>query len=696
MERDQSGTEGQQHWQPQGQYPDGYAMPGYQQQPEYGTESYQQPDAYSQQGYEHPGYEQQAGYGRPGYEQAHGYQPQSSYPQQPTPSYDPGTGYPQQGYYQDPAYSPDAFPPGEYDAAGYGSGQYAADAYGSGDYTAGQHGAGDYGAAEYSPHQGGTEAFPTEGYPAEESAAGQHDAGQHDVGEYDAAEHGTGAGADAERPEVGVSLPAGSSAVTGGGRAARRRGKGGAPQPGGDQPAAPVPDGPLLPRLIAAATGRAPGTDRRTFLIRAGIGAVALVVVAAAGIAVAGGGGSGSSHSAAAPAEANLSSGHSKSWAAPADAATTGSSDGLVGAWVTAKAVIRGDGTGVTAYDIGTGGKLWTVTPPVAGAVPCAMSPTVNSTGVGAVVFQPKAGANQPCTQLVAVDSGTGTTPWKATIATATTGYGASVMVDDTRVVAVGDSAAVGYDISSGKQSWTYTGPGKYCALSGNGTGSTLLLQTTCADTAPKQQAITLDAGTGKLNWWRGLPQDAASYTVLSATPAVVAVHMADPTKDTIMSFSDKGDTQATISSGQTAGQLDTTHGSFDPMPALFFQNGIMYAALTPPGAAATDAGVLAAFTLADGHEVWQATPQEKGRSELVGLDGTAAVVATEERLGQPARLSHYDLATGKESPGGGFPQGTGSILTSSRVLYQSNFVAALPEFTSTYNTAAAAFTAAK
>jgi outer membrane protein assembly factor BamB len=324
------------------------------------------------------------------------------------------------------------------------------------------------------------------------------------------------------------------------------------------------------------------------------------------------------------------------------------------------------------------------------------MSATVNSTGIGAVLFQAKAGTGQACTQLVAVDTATGQQKWKATIANATSSYGASVMVNDTRAVAVGDSAVVGYDIATGKQSWTYAGPGKYCGgISGSGTGGTVLVQSTCADSSPKQQAITLNADTGKLAWWRGLPASASSYTVLSATPAVVAVHMSDATKDSIMSFSAKGDTQATIYVAQTAGTLDSIHGSFDPDPALYFTSTTMVAELAPPKAAGSTGGVLTAFTLADGKQLWQSTPQEKGNIALVGIDGNDAVVATEERIGQAARLSHFDLSTGKETPGGGFPQNTGSLLTSGRILYQGNLVVALPEFTSTYSSAATAFTTA-
>ncbi|MEY9968941.1 hypothetical protein ABIA33_007028 [Streptacidiphilus sp. MAP12-16] len=685
MERDPSGADGQhadrqqepqaydygQYWQPEGQQAEGYAQTA---QPAQGQ------DAYGRPAYEQAGYGQDA-YGQPGYPAyPAAYSDQPSYAEQPYPdqSY-PQQSYPQESYPQQPypgqqqsysgqPYPDQSYPAGSYGEPGYYSGpaqtveataqwssapMYQQDVYGSQGYQA----------DPYAPAAPEPFAEP----PAEQAEQADQ----------------TEAVAAAAPP------PADSDAA--GSQARSRRGRGGPDQ----QQSPHVPDGPLLPRLVAAATGRAPGTDRRTFLIRAAIGAAALAVVAVAGVAVAGSGGSTVKKPAAgAPAQANLGSGHTKTWAAPAAVTASGTSDGLVGSWILPKAVVRGDGMAVTAYDPTDGHKLWSVIPPAAGAVPCAMSPTVNTTGVGAVLFQAKAGSGQACTQLVTVDTATGQQKWTAKIATASTSFGASVMVNDSRAVAVGDSAAVGYDIASGKQSWTYGGPGKFCALAGNGTGSTLLVQSTCADTSPKQQAISLDVATGKLAWWRGLPQNAASYTVLSASPAVVSVHMTDPTKDSIMSFSDKGDTQASIFVSQTAGQLDSTHGSFDPVPALFFQGGTVVAELNPVNGSSSTAGVLTAFNLVDGHQLWQATPKEKGRSALVGIDGTAAVVATEERLGQPARLGHYDLATGNESVGGNFPQGTGSLLTSGRVLYQSNVVAVLPEFTSTYNTSATLFSA--
>jgi hypothetical protein len=663
MERDPSGTDYGQHWQPEEQQQaDGYPPPA------------QQPPIPAQPPYQ--GYDQQ-GYGYPS-----AYPEQQPYQQQQYAAPQPGQQYAGQQYaepqYQQP-YAP--YPEQQQQQQQYQADPYQAAApYQADPYQA----QGYYQGAEYGVPAQQTAEPPAE-YTAQWSPAEGYQAGGY-ADPYppvpDAAPLEATAPLDASEPPAEAQTPAGSHASA----------ASGTPDAAPD----PAPGGPLLPRLAAAATGRAPGTDRRTFLVRAGVGCLALAVIVVAGYIVHGNGAS-KKPSAVGAAQADLTGSHTKAWSAPAVPASAGN-DGLIGSWLLPGALVRGDGTAVTAYDTAKGTKLWTVAPPTPGAVPCAMSTTVNSAGVGAVLFQAKPGTGQACTQLVAVDTATGKQKWTATINKATKSYSASVMVNDTRAVAVGDSAAVGYDIATGKKSWTYAGPGKYCgALGGSGSGSTLLLQSTCADTSPKQQAINLDADTGKLVWWRGLPSTAASYTVLSAIPAVVAVHMTDPTKDSIMSFSAKGDTQASIFVSQTAGLLDSTHGAFDPDPALFFDGTTMVAEVTPASptsaAAATTAGLLTAFDLVDGKQLWQATPVEKGRSALVGIDTGAAVVATEERIGQPAKLSHFDLATGKETPGGGFPQGTGSLLTSGRVLYRSGLVGVLPEFTTPYGTSATLFT---
>ena len=678
-EQQQSSGYEQQSGYGQQQYP-GYDPAGYQQSP------------YEQASYDQSGY-QQADYGRQEYG-GQGYE-QQAYPQ-PYQDQSQGQAYDGQGQGYQQAYEYSGEYPGDYPGqqgqgyAGYPEQQVYAPAP-EGEYTGQAYAAGQY-----------YQAAPGEEQPAE-STASWSSAGMYPPGDAPAdtpadSSADTPADPSADAPDAGAeaAVVTGGSTAVGGGRAARRGGRG-----GGESEAEAAGAGtPPLARLLAAATGRAPGTDRRTFIVRAALGGAALVVLGVAGFAVAGGG-SGPAKpkaSAAGASSVDLAAAHTKAWAAPADAGSANGNDGLVGSWLTTGAVIRGDGMGVTAYAIGSGSKLWSVAPPVTGAVPCAMSSTVGSTGLGAVLFQAKPGTGQSCSLLVAVNTGTGATSWKATLPGSPTAQ-SSVMISDTQVVAVDGSAATGYNPGTGKQSWSYAGPGKYCVLAGNGTAGTLLLQSTCADTNPKQQAVSLNADTGKLAWWRGLPQTAASYTVLSAVPAVVGVHMTNPAQDTLMSFSAQGDNQATIPVSQVGGLLDSLHGSFDPDPALFFQGSTMLAELSPTTAsgtstgtatpATTGSGAITAFDLVGGKQLWQTAPAEKGQSALVGIDASGGVVATEERIGQPARLSHFDLGTGKEAPGGAFPQGTLSLLTSGRVLFHGSAVAVLPQFTSTSGTAA-------
>jgi len=721
MANEPSGTDGQQqssgytydqYWQqptdpaqasgygeyPYGQQPEAGQGGGQGQDPyAAGYPGYQTPDGYAQQSaygtYDYA--QQQGGYGQQDYAQGGGYD-QSGYGD---PS---GYGQTQSGYGQDPSAAQQGYAPGygETYGEGYGNGygagypqqdgtQTAADPYGN----PGHQSAGPPEAAQAAAYDESGSGIPAGG--ADQAGYAWNDAA-------DPAGPGTApADGTAEFPAAGVP---GGPAASG---------------PASDEDLPAGAQGPLLQRLKDAALGRAPGTDQAAFRKRAAIGGAAVLVLAVIGALVAGGGsGSGpSTASAGASSRADLTAGHSKAWAAPADAvaaAASGSAsasssakagsnavaaaagqDGLLGGWLLPNAVVRGDGTGVTAYSATDGHKLWTVAAPSANAVPCGMSPGVSSSGLGAVLFQPKPGGKEPCGTLVAVDTSTGKTAWTATLASSGS-YGATVGVTGAgQVVAVGDDAARGYDPASGKQKWSYTGPGRYCSLSGAVGESTAVVLSTCADTSSKQQVIQLDAGTGKMRWWRGLPSDAASFHLLSAEPVAVGVNESDPAKSKVMTFSATGTSQPAIPLAQPGGgTIAADRGAFDPDPDVWFQGSTMVAALTPAAGSATSdsATTVAAWSLTSGVQVWHTRLSEKGAASVVGIDPSEAVVATEERVGQPARLSKLALTGGAETQGGNFPQGTGSLLTSGRVLDDSDLIAVLPSFTTTYGTAVTAY----
>ncbi|MFD7583671.1 hypothetical protein, partial [Kitasatospora sp. NPDC059817] len=82
-------------------------------------------------------------------------------------------------------------------------------------------------------------------------------------------------------------------------------------------------------------------------------------------------------------------------------------------------------------------------------------------------------------------------------------------------------------------------------------------------------------------------------------------------------------------------------------------------------------------------------TPAPRESVRAVGFVGGALVLAADERRDQPARLSRFPLAGGQEATGGNFPQGTGSLLVSGRVLIGGGRVVVMPEHSANYGTAA-------
>ncbi|MFJ6215899.1 PQQ-binding-like beta-propeller repeat protein [Streptomyces sp. NPDC092296] len=619
-------------------------------------------------------------------------------PQQREQSYEPDQYGGQQ--YAEPPYGQEQYQPEQYTQQPYDQGQYGGQ-YGQQQYGQDQYGQaaqpyyGDYGTQGYDPAAYGGQGYdPAAGYGQEAASpygtrtasyAGDVQGYQEyaPTQPYDAYQQQPAADTAAtqqwQAPDFGAPAPPAEPPAA-------------APQPAPAASPAAAPPAGFAARARAALTGGGHGPDRHTLLVRAAVGGGALVVLAGLGAYATGGGGAGTDtqQSTTAPVPAQFAVDHTKAWSAAPAAA--GADDALVGSWLLAGGVVRADGTGVHAYATATGKELWTLQPPQSGAVPCGMSPTVGGSGIGAVLFAPKA-AGKSCTLLSAVDTATGKQKWTKTLSTAKGAYSARVMVNDSRVVAVGDSRAVGYDAASGKQQWENKGRGKFCTLSGTGSGSTVLLHSSCADSSPKEQAVALDAAGGRLKWWRGLGTP-KTVSVLSAEPAVLLTTGATEADDTIRSWNDKGDPGPVIPVAQDGGRLDVGHGALDPAPSVFFSSTALATAVVRGGGSTAANGSVIAIDLTTGKPLWKVTAREKGKVQPVGIDGDALVVATEERTDQPAHLSRFALADGVESAGGGFPKDTGSVLTSGRVLTSDALVVAVPSFTSAYGTAATAFRA--
>ncbi|MBD0694485.1 PQQ-binding-like beta-propeller repeat protein [Streptomyces sp. CBMA123] len=426
--------------------------------------------------------------------------------------------------------------------------------------------------------------------------------------------------------------------------------------------------------------------SRRALMVRAGAGVAALGVLITAALTV--GAEGGGSAAATSGGEPGFSVAHTKVWSAQAAAATQPAGDDtLVGSWLLADAVVRADGSGVHAYDRTAGKPTWTVEPPAAGAVPCGLSVGVNQAGLGAALFRPQADPKSPCTLVAAVDTKTGKTAWTKTLSDAKGAYSARIGVTEDMVVAVGDDRAVAWASADGKDVWQYTGQGKFCTLSGGVTGKTVLVASSCADSTPADQAVSLNVADGKVGWWRGLNNQPKTVTVLSAEPAVVLTTGGKPEDDRVFAWGTAGDPAVEIPVVTDAGRLAVGHGTFSATPEVFFEGRTMVAAMTPANAGGPVSAV--GYDLDTGKQRWKAPTAAKGTVRAVGVDGGSLVLAADERRDQPARLGRFPLAGGQEAVGGNFPPGTGSLLLSGRVMIGGGQVVVVPEHATNYGTAA-------
>ncbi|MCX4746027.1 PQQ-binding-like beta-propeller repeat protein [Kitasatospora sp. NBC_01287] len=429
--------------------------------------------------------------------------------------------------------------------------------------------------------------------------------------------------------------------------------------------------------------------SRRTLAIRVAAGVAALGVLVTAGVVATSG--SGTHHAAPAGppvADPGFAVAHNRIWAAqPAAAPPAGTDDTLIGSWLLPTALVRADGSGVHAYDLATGKPTWNLDAPAAGATPCDLSPTVNSAGIGGVLFHTQADPKSPCALLAAVDTKAGKVAWTKPLS-GNNPYSAQVAVTEDKVIAVGDDKVSAWSAANGQDAWQYGGQGKYCTLSGSASGATVLVHSSCVDSSPGDQAVALGAADGKPLWAKGLPSQPKTATVLSAEPAVMLTTGDQPTDDKLLAWGQNGDPAVAIpvTDPNGGGELNVGQGSFDALPGAFFQDHMLVTTLAAPGGKTS----VIAYDLGSGKQLWRTPVSEKGGVAAVGLDDGSLVLAAEERLDQPAHLSRFALASGQESVGGGFPHGTGSLLTSGRVLIGNDRVIAVPGHSATFGTASA------
>ncbi|MFC1409790.1 PQQ-binding-like beta-propeller repeat protein [Streptacidiphilus sp. N1-12] len=349
-----------------------------------------------------------------------------------------------------------------------------------------------------------------------------------------------------------------------------------------------------------------------------------------------------------------------KAWSVP----SSGSDDRILGSWLTATTVIRASsGDGVVAYDLTTGRKSWTLTPPAGAATPCAMSQGVNASGIGAMAFGTNA---ESCTYFAAVDSATGRILWKLNLTNSDhpVATSATALIQGSVATVLSLGRAGGFDAKTGKQIWVNPSRGSYCNEESYGTTGVVVVEDYCADASPKQTMTALDASTGKRLWRRTETTTAVESYMLNASPLVA--QLSSELNGPVDVYSSKGVPTPLDMTG-----FSVSSDSVTPVKAagntLVVQSG---EDLESAGSDST-AGQVIAFNLSTGQQLWRYNG-ESGHGAVLARtasDGKLYALSTGTYSGSP-HFVRLDPVTGKSTVLGALPSGTDGWTVSGGTLY--------------------------
>lgn len=198
------------------------------------------------------------------------------------------------------------------------------------------------------------------------------------------------------------------------------------------------------------------------------------------------------------------------------------------GVWFGRNLVVRGDASGLRAYDLSTGKQRWRVEPPK--GLGCAMS-TTTSNGIGYTL----ATNGYHCTRLFAVETATGEVVQRADL---------DIEVDPTAgplwLAGNGIVVATNHDIVSldpahpDEQRWRATVGRDDCAVDKVVARDSLVLALSSCESDEEMVATAYDAESGNRKWRKAIRAGSGdSVSLLSASPPVVTIDDADIDKPT-------------------------------------------------------------------------------------------------------------------------------------------------------------------
>ncbi|MFJ4585629.1 protein kinase domain-containing protein [Streptomyces echinatus] len=195
----------------------------------------------------------------------------------------------------------------------------------------------------------------------------------------------------------------------------------------------------------------------------------------------------------------------------------------VMGAWLTPKALVRIDASGIRGFAPRTGTPKWTVAPPAKGLVPCGASDagTATSGGVGLVRFGRAYTSPAACDVTTALDSATGKLLWHRRVGEAPLAV-ASVSGDV--MVVSGEKGILGLDRATGAHIWTYPWTRGDCEVDDVVPGvRTVAVSDTCdREDADAERVVELDITTGRVRTTHEIERSAAtSVEIVAADPLV-------------------------------------------------------------------------------------------------------------------------------------------------------------------------------
>ncbi|GAA2040928.1 hypothetical protein GCM10009839_49010 [Catenulispora yoronensis] len=313
----------------------------------------------------------------------------------------------------------------------------------------------------------------------------------------------------------------------------------------------------------------------------------------------------------------------------------------VVGTWLAdGHTIVRGDATGLQAYDAETGNALWTYSVPDQGSKICDMSRQANQK-IGVVRYGPSGG----CTTIAAIDTGTGKALWTTQIPGGT--KNPALSATDGAVAATAGTMLTVWNAADGKKLWDLdlsvsTPVCRMIQAEVQDTIAALL-----ADCGKGPEVLMKAVTTGADLWQAPIPPDnvpVAQYTLVRATaPTIVHVEAtpdgAAPV-DHYYTINDRGLIQSTIEGIGPFGTLDPRVGPAHQTHQAAYVAGttLILPTAAKNAAGAAPAAGLVAFDYVSGKQLWQTDPMDGAPVAIVSMDETQTVV--------------YDSGNSKTGPG--------------------------------------------